>query len=71
MAKSLTAPQVMVKEVKNLAVMNRYTRHHHVGFVHQIHFSSYQGALIPPSNQVAHMEWDADFLLIVEKEVCM
>ncbi|KAI7884683.1 DNA topoisomerase IV, alpha subunit [Lichtheimia hyalospora FSU 10163] len=27
-----------------------------------------QGALIPPSNQVAHMEWDADFLLIVEKE---
>lgn len=29
----------------------------------------YQGVLIPPSNQVAHMEWDADFLLIIEKEV--
>ncbi|KAJ8653396.1 hypothetical protein O0I10_010942 [Lichtheimia ornata] len=27
-----------------------------------------QGVLIPPANQVAHMEWDADFLLIIEKE---
>ncbi|KAJ8653398.1 hypothetical protein O0I10_010944 [Lichtheimia ornata] len=27
-----------------------------------------QGVLIPPANHVAHMEWEADFLLIIEKE---
>lgn len=36
--------------------------YHVLNFIHQ-------GVLIPPANQVAHMEWDADFLLIIEKEV--